>query len=87
MGMVYISEMMIWVLVIVASISIVGLVAREMMLRMFGKPLLIYATAKRLHKAVVMTHTVDGRTELVIPKINEFGMLTFKMGKKKTEEV
>jgi len=83
MGIVYLEAGILWILMAMAGGGIGGLIIREYMLRKYAKPLLIFARARRFHEMIVMTHTVGGNTELLIPKLNENGMLTFKMNNKK----
>lgn len=83
MGVVYIDSVILLVLIGVTGISVAGLVIREMLLRLHAKPMLMYAKAKRFHKMLIMTHTVGGRSELVIPKLNDLDMLEFKLNNKK----
>jgi len=83
MGIVYIEAGVLWILMAMAGGGLGGLVIREAMLRLYGKPLLIFAKAKRLHKMMVMTHTVGGDMEMLIPRLNDDGMFTFKMNNKK----
>ena len=78
MGVVYIDSSILMVLMLISGLSIMGLIIREMTIRIYAKPLMIYSKAKKNHLAIVATHAPHGQCEFAIPHENQFGMWEFK---------
>ena len=77
-GMVQIDGIILYILVAMSSISVTLLIVREIILRKFAKPILVYTKARKNHLPIVMTHAPHHQSEFVIPHENDFGMLEFR---------
>lgn len=77
-GMVQIDGVVLIVLMAIAGLSTTLLIIREIILRTYGRPLMVYSKAKKNHVPLIMTHGPHHQDELVIPSENDFGMLEFK---------
>lgn len=76
--MVQIDGAILLALVVISTLSIAFLIIREMMLRIFAKPLLVFTKAKKNHLPIIMTHAPHHQCEFVIPHENDLGMLEFR---------